>query len=108
MNGRPPVFRLKESESVGRPRERTLSMDMQIAPTLIHKKKILAKKRLSVSELQWLSPNVSRNYDEGCTPICRRCVSISRDFSVMDLQTSILKCQRWLQSALPNAHSTWK
>ncbi|VDN22876.1 unnamed protein product, partial [Cylicostephanus goldi] len=34
----------------GRPRERALSMDMQIAPTLIHKKKLAAKKKLSISQ----------------------------------------------------------
>ncbi|VDO74754.1 unnamed protein product [Heligmosomoides polygyrus] len=63
MNGRPPVFRLKESESVGRPRERTLSMDMQIAPTLIHKKKILAKKRLSVAQRKRRSSKNPRPQD---------------------------------------------
>ncbi|KHJ97106.1 glutamate synthase central domain protein [Oesophagostomum dentatum] len=37
-------------EEEGRPRERALSMDMQIAPTLIHKKKMSAKKKLSISQ----------------------------------------------------------
>ncbi|ETN80283.1 hypothetical protein NECAME_02415 [Necator americanus] len=34
-----------DGEPEGRPRERALSMDMQIAPTLIHKKKMLTKKK---------------------------------------------------------------
>lgn len=53
----------EESESVGRPRERTLSMDMQIAPTLIHKKKILAKKRLSVAQRKRRSSKNPRPQD---------------------------------------------
>ncbi|KAK6032025.1 pyridine nucleotide-disulfide oxidoreductase [Ostertagia ostertagi] len=36
-----------ENNKPGRHRERALSMDMQIAPTLIHKKKLMAKKKLS-------------------------------------------------------------
>ncbi|WKY16252.1 hypothetical protein Q1695_001156 [Nippostrongylus brasiliensis] len=40
----------EDAELEGRPRQRTLSMDMQIAPTLIHKKKMMAKKKLSVAQ----------------------------------------------------------
>nr|CDJ87182.1 Glutamate synthase and FAD-dependent pyridine nucleotide-disulphide oxidoreductase domain containing protein [Haemonchus contortus] len=52
-----------ENDKPGRPRERALSMDMQIAPTLIHKKKLLAKKKLSVAQRKRRSSKNPRPQD---------------------------------------------
>ncbi|KIH69330.1 hypothetical protein ANCDUO_00335 [Ancylostoma duodenale] len=53
----------EEMEGPGRPRQRTLSMDMQIAPTLIHKKKLLAKRKLSVAQRKRRSSKNPRPQD---------------------------------------------
>ncbi|PIO70059.1 hypothetical protein TELCIR_08101 [Teladorsagia circumcincta] len=52
-----------ENNKPGRHRERALSMDMQIAPTLIHKKKLMAKKKLSVAQRKRRSSKNPRPQD---------------------------------------------
>ncbi|EYB90155.1 hypothetical protein Y032_0223g2677 [Ancylostoma ceylanicum] len=52
-----------DMEGPGRPRQRTLSMDMQIAPTLIHKKKLLTKRKLSVAQRKRRSSKNPRPQD---------------------------------------------